>query len=68
MPKFVFNNMFKNTFSEPKMVVAKLWPPATPLLGKLSIVLGTDMLQAVMATVDAGRIKYLFIGICLEMK
>ena len=44
MSKFVFNNMCKNTFSELKMAVAKLWPPATPLLGKLSIILGTDML------------------------
>ena len=68
MSKFVFNNMCKYTFSELKMAVAKLWPLATPLMGKLSFVLSTDMLQAVMATVDAGRIKHLFIGICLEMR
>lgn len=50
------------------MAVANLWPPATPLLGKLGIVLGPDMLQSVMATVDAGRIKYLSIGMCLELR
>ena len=50
------------------MAVANLWPPATPLLGKLGIILGPDMLQSVMAKVDAGRIKYLSIGMCLELR
>ena len=35
---------------------------------KLGIVLGPDMLQAVMATVGAGRMKYIFIGICQEVR
>ena len=50
------------------MAAAKLWPPGTPLLGLLGVVLGPDMLQSVMATVDPGRINYLSIGMCLELR
>ena len=39
-----------------------------PVLDQLGIVLGPDMLQSVMAIVDSGRIKYLNIGMCLELR
>ena len=50
------------------MAGAAVWPPLTPVLGKLGIVLGPNMVQSVMASVDAGRIQYLTIGMGLELR
>ena len=50
------------------MAGVAVWPPLTPVLGKLGIVLGPNMVQSVMASVDAGRIQYLTIGMGLELR
>ena len=55
-------------FSDARMAVATVWPPPTPVLGQLGIVLGRDMVESVMAGVEDGRIKYLSIGMSLELR
>ena len=50
------------------MAVATVWPPPTPVLGKLGIALGPDMVESVRAGVEEGRIKYLTIGMSLELR
>ena len=50
------------------MAAANVWPPPTPVLGQFGIVPGPDMIQSVMAGVDAKKIKYLSIGMCLELR
>ena len=39
-----------------------------PVLGQLGISLGPGMIESVMASVDSGRIKYLTIGMSLELR
>ena len=50
------------------MAGATVWPPLTPVLGQLGIVLGSSMVKSVMASVDGGRIQYLPIGMGLELR
>ena len=50
------------------MAVATVWPPPTPVLGQLGIALGPDMVESVRACVEDGRIKYLSIGMSLELR
>ena len=50
------------------MAAATVWPPPTLVLGKLGIVLGPDMVESVGACVEDGRIKYLTIGMSLELR
>ena len=50
------------------MAAATVWPPPTPVLGQLGISLGPGMIESVMASVDSGRIKYLTIGMYMELR
>ena len=50
------------------MAVATVWPPPTPVLGQLGIALGPDMVESIRACVEDGRIKYLSIGMSLELR
>ena len=64
-----YHDMYtKIQFSEARMAAATVWPPPTPVLGQLGIALGPDMVEYVRAGVEDGRIKYLTIGMSLELR
>ena len=50
------------------MAAAAIWPPSMPVLGQLGIALGPSMVESVMASVDAGMIENLTIGMYLELR
>ena len=44
------------------------WPPATPFLEKLGVPAGPDLIGRIGKKVEEGKINYLSVGLCLELR
>ena len=44
------------------------WPPATPFLEKLGVPAGPDLMGRIGKKVEEGKINYLSVGLCLELR